>query len=362
MVLLTQPRHIDSVSRRLKLLLTDLDRASTNQQHASHRRHDSRSNSPQPANPTVQEQLLPLLTRLGPSLPQIPHILTRLRTLSTLHTSAAEFQSTLESLEEEQRKMREALTELDGAVKTVESSLDANQSVVKGNVSGLEDRVDGLLRRLDGLSRSWVPRALVYVLIPSCFITPSHECSLSTIQGHRASYQLRRTTSSVWTQRSPMICLVCENVTMSDVWLYLNYICLLIGLLSDSPVQSEVSERVSNPHENYQKNDQLCYQRNMPLLLRMSCRKWHKWAAWLAARANLVSCRSHSKRRFGVPTMIVNERRDGWFLNKWYRNRDTNIIHHHRVKSSCSIEQMFISKSSRPRDKRGVEQRSFFRR
>ena len=154
MVLLTQPRHIDSVSRRLKLLLTDLDRASTNQQHASHRRHDSRSNSPQPANPTVQEQLLPLLTRLGPSLPQIPHILTRLRTLSTLHTSAAEFQSTLESLEEEQRKMRETLTELDDAVKTVESSLDANQSVVKGNVSGLEDRVDGLLRRLEGLSRS----------------------------------------------------------------------------------------------------------------------------------------------------------------------------------------------------------------
>ena len=154
MVLLTQPRHIDSVSRRLKLLLTDLDRASTNQQHASHRRHDSQSNSPQPANPTVQEQLLPLLTRLGPSLPQIPHILTRLRTLSTLHTSAAEFQSALESLEEEQKKMRGALTELDDAVKTVESSLNANQSVVKGNVSGLEDRVDGLLRRLEGLSRS----------------------------------------------------------------------------------------------------------------------------------------------------------------------------------------------------------------
>jgi nuclear migration protein JNM1 len=101
----------------------------------------------------VQEQLLPLLTRLGPSLPQIPHILTRLRTLSALHTSAAEFQGTLESLEEDQRKMREALEELNGAVKTVESSLDENQSLVKGNVSGLEERVDGLLRRLEELSR-----------------------------------------------------------------------------------------------------------------------------------------------------------------------------------------------------------------
>lgn len=101
----------------------------------------------------MQEQLLSLLTRLGPSLPQIPHILTRLRTLSALHISAAEFQGTLEGLEEEQRKMREALEELNGAVKTVEGSLDENQGLVKGNVSGLEERVEGLLRRLDELSR-----------------------------------------------------------------------------------------------------------------------------------------------------------------------------------------------------------------
>lgn len=101
----------------------------------------------------MQEQLLPLLTRLGQSLPQIPHILTRLRTLSTLHTSASEFQGTLEGLEEEQRKMREALEELNSAVETVEGSLDENQGLVKGNVSGLEERVEGLLRRLDELSR-----------------------------------------------------------------------------------------------------------------------------------------------------------------------------------------------------------------
>lgn len=153
LTLLTQPRHIDSISRRLKLLLTDLDRVSTSQQHTSHRRQNSQPNTAPPTNAIVHEQLLPLLTRLGPSLPQIPHILTRLRTLSALHTSAAEFHDTLEGLEEEQRKMREALEELDGAVKTVESSLVENQGLVKGNVSGLEERVEGLLRRLDELSR-----------------------------------------------------------------------------------------------------------------------------------------------------------------------------------------------------------------
>ncbi|KAG5650195.1 hypothetical protein H0H81_000354 [Sphagnurus paluster] len=150
LTILTQPRHIDSISRRLKLLLSDLDRASA--QH-SHRRQASQANGPtQPS--ALQEQLLPLLSRLGPSLPQIPHILTRLRTLAALHTSAAEFQETLASLEQEQQKMHEALTELDGAVKTVEISLEENRSVVRGNVAGLESRVDALLSRLEQLSRT----------------------------------------------------------------------------------------------------------------------------------------------------------------------------------------------------------------
>ncbi|KAG5646285.1 hypothetical protein DXG03_003881 [Asterophora parasitica] len=147
--LLTQPRHIDSISRRLKLLLSDLDRASA--QH-SHRRHPSQPNAA-PQTSQIQEQVLPLLSRLSPSLPQIPHILTRLRTLAALHTSAAEFQDTLQSLEQEQQKIHEALTEFESAVTTVETSLDENRDVVKGNVAGLEGRVDSLLSRLEELNR-----------------------------------------------------------------------------------------------------------------------------------------------------------------------------------------------------------------
>ena len=148
--MLTQPRHIDSISRRLKLLLSDLDRASA--QHHSHRRHPSQPIAG-PQTSQIQEQVLPLLSRLGPSLPQIPHILTRLRTLSALHTSAAEFQETLKSLEDEQQKARETLTELEGAVETVENSLEENRAVVRGNVGGLESRIEVLLGRLDELGR-----------------------------------------------------------------------------------------------------------------------------------------------------------------------------------------------------------------
>ena len=150
--ILTQPRYIDSISRRLKLLLSDLDRASTS--HQSHRRQPSQSNgqTPQPSS-AIQEQLLPLLTRLAPWVSHIPHILTRLRTLSTLHSSAAEFQNTIEDLEEEQKKIRSTLLQLQEAVHTVETSLDENREVVKNNVKGLEERVNGLLSRLEELSR-----------------------------------------------------------------------------------------------------------------------------------------------------------------------------------------------------------------
>ncbi|KAG2342519.1 hypothetical protein BDR05DRAFT_934863 [Suillus weaverae] len=151
LMLLTQPRHIDSISRRLKLLLSDLERVSAAQVQ--------KRQSQQPGGTTIipgtatQDALLPLLTRLAPSLPHIPHILTRLRTLSALHASAGEFQGTMAALEEEQRKTKDALEALKSAVGDVEASLEANKGTVAGNVQGLEDRVDRVLTRLEELSK-----------------------------------------------------------------------------------------------------------------------------------------------------------------------------------------------------------------
>ncbi|KAG2364400.1 Dynamitin-domain-containing protein [Suillus spraguei] len=149
LMLLTQPRHIDSISRRLKLLLSDLERVSTAQ---AQKRQAQPPGSTIPGTAT-QDALLPLLTRLAPSLPHIPHILTRLRTLSALHASAGEFQGTMAALEEEQRKTRDALEALKIAVADVETSLEANKGTVAGNVQGLEDRVDRVLTRLEELSK-----------------------------------------------------------------------------------------------------------------------------------------------------------------------------------------------------------------
>jgi nuclear migration protein JNM1 len=156
LTVLAQPRHLDNISRRLKLLLSDLDRlAAANQQQrrSAAAEGDSSNTTTAPAAlpASLQEQLAPALARLVPALPQIPHILARLRTLSTLHTSAAQFGSTLSALEEEQRQSREALDALNQAVEGVEGSLAENGRVVKGNVTGLEERIAALTKRLDAL-------------------------------------------------------------------------------------------------------------------------------------------------------------------------------------------------------------------
>lgn len=149
LTLLTQPRHIDSVSRRLKLLLSDLERVSASQ---GQRRQTAGAGTMTVLTP-AQDAVLPLLSRLAPSLPHIPHILTRLRTLSVLHGSASEFQSTIAALEEEQRRAREALEALSNAVGDVEASLEANRSTVAGNVSSLEERVEKVLNRLEEVAK-----------------------------------------------------------------------------------------------------------------------------------------------------------------------------------------------------------------
>lgn len=166
MTILTQPRHIDAISRRLKLLLSDLERAHQQQQQlpqphgqpSGSQRKPSAGQSAVPSIPAgtstpqvLAEQLGPLVTRLAPSLPHIPHLLNRLRTLSTLHASAAELEGTLDALEKEQKATRSTLTELSTAIESVEKSLEDNRSVVRGNVESLEGRVEELMKRVSDL-------------------------------------------------------------------------------------------------------------------------------------------------------------------------------------------------------------------
>lgn len=173
LTLLSQPRQLDNVSRRLKLIQPDLERTS-NPNHAQHtslsgsqRRQGHNLNSSVSSNAAASpittsaqfatltrthvEQLSPILARLAPILPNIPHILTRLRSLSALHTNAAAFQSTLERLEEQQAKEHADLADLEKALEGIEKSVQENDAVVKKNVESLEGRVELVVQRLDEL-------------------------------------------------------------------------------------------------------------------------------------------------------------------------------------------------------------------
>lgn len=150
LTLLTQPRHLDSISRRIKLLISDLDRLSASQQ--GRKGQGASAPTAGQAGPSqLQEQLLPLLARLAPHLPHLPHMLTRMRTLSGLHAAAADVQSVVSTLEAEQLRTRTRLDVLSTAIDGVEKTLDENAAVVRENVGGLEERIEVLVIRLDAL-------------------------------------------------------------------------------------------------------------------------------------------------------------------------------------------------------------------
>jgi len=113
LTILTQPRTIDSISRRLKLLLTDLDRIAAANPAIQGTGTASGGGGGGQGKPVtsgaaagggsggasaIQEQLTPILQRLAPHLPTLPHILARLRTLSSLHAAASDFQRGMEQV------------------------------------------------------------------------------------------------------------------------------------------------------------------------------------------------------------------------------------------------------------------------
>ncbi|GAA5996561.1 uncharacterized protein JCM10292_003051 [Rhodotorula paludigena] len=190
LTLLTQPRHLDTISRRVKVLVSDLERIHDSRRKLGDSRPlnvalsggmtlvttsatGERAPAPSPSasaslsggggggeaaaalSPDAQQKLdalFALLPRLDPLLPLAPRLLARLRSLSALHASAASFGETLaglkgevERLGEGEKGLREVLEGLDGSVRD-------NEARVKGNLEAMEKRVDEVVKRLDALS------------------------------------------------------------------------------------------------------------------------------------------------------------------------------------------------------------------
>lgn len=94
------------------------------------------------------DALFSLLPRLDPLLPLTPRLLTRLRSLATLHSSAATFGETLSGLKDEVERLAEGEKGLKEVLDGLEKSRGENEGKVRGNLEGLEGRVGSLVDRL----------------------------------------------------------------------------------------------------------------------------------------------------------------------------------------------------------------------
>lgn len=150
---LTQPRQLDSIARRVKLLLVDLDRASAASRRVSGAVTADRSAST-PA-PNIDQEalqsLFALLPRLDPLIPIIPPLLARLRSLSTLHAEALgvaadlrELQSADRNVTEEEHELRSIVSGVQQGITESLSGIANNWEAVQGRIKALEERVASL--------------------------------------------------------------------------------------------------------------------------------------------------------------------------------------------------------------------------
>lgn len=171
--LLSQPRHLDTLNRRIKTLVSDLDRI-----HETRRKlgdttplhlalnsgltvSTTGSGEEEPDKATegdLPPDILPrlqalfnLLPRLQALSPVVPGLLLRLRSLADLHASAASFDTSLTEAQASVTNMQETQKSLETVLANVQSSLQENQAAMEANVASIHERVIELAKRVQNL-------------------------------------------------------------------------------------------------------------------------------------------------------------------------------------------------------------------
>ncbi|PWN44373.1 hypothetical protein IE81DRAFT_321266 [Ceraceosorus guamensis] len=186
--LLAHPRHLDSISRRIKVLVSELERAqearrklgfsasisnvgqggvlistAAEQQQQQQQQQQHRDQGDEDAAGDAQksglsleqrrslDSLFPVMERIDGLLPIIPAILSRLQTLQDLHSSAGTFAKDLDGLREMQNTLGAGETDLRTLLSGVRDSLESNRTRVQGNLQSVGQRLDELQARVQRL-------------------------------------------------------------------------------------------------------------------------------------------------------------------------------------------------------------------
>ncbi|KAN0061952.1 hypothetical protein ACQY0O_005947 [Thecaphora frezii] len=180
--LLSQPRHLDAISRRVKVLVTELERVQDSRQKLLSSEgagtggtgaslppfangDDGRGDASTPPGGAAAaksglapeelaklQQLFSVSTRLDPLLPLIPTLLGRMQTLSDLHASSVHFAQTLDELEARKQLREREDREASELMAKLEKSMEENGQRMQDNLLGLEERIASLGLRMERLS------------------------------------------------------------------------------------------------------------------------------------------------------------------------------------------------------------------
>ncbi|CAJ0912457.1 12060_t:CDS:2, partial [Entrophospora sp. SA101] len=123
MQLLAQPRHLESISRKAKTLVGELEK--------------------------VNELKNKELSNVDPLMSIAPALVNRLKSLQQLHQEASVFSETIKMLTSEQNKISEELKSLDGVAEKLEKSFEINDTAIQQNIDVVDSRVTDLAGRLD---------------------------------------------------------------------------------------------------------------------------------------------------------------------------------------------------------------------
>ncbi|ORX61899.1 hypothetical protein DM01DRAFT_1315161 [Hesseltinella vesiculosa] len=176
MSLLAQPRHLDTISRRIKVLIPELERlhelktgnrkdhafglaglsttTTTTTILANTVNGDRKDEQPNISN-DMEEKINKLFTtmeKVDPLLNLTPALLTRLKALQGLHSEAAIFSRTLKVISEEQTRMADELKNLDVTSQTLTSSFEENRELLEKNVTVIDTRISDLVQRMEALT------------------------------------------------------------------------------------------------------------------------------------------------------------------------------------------------------------------
>ncbi|KAJ3408962.1 Dynactin subunit 2 [Chytridiales sp. JEL 0842] len=173
--LLTQPRMLDGLNRKLKSLIADMEKLlelRKKQQLESvypfgrHTSPDALLASGSSSTPTgitdmdmqtAQTEtekrvwfLFKSLEKLHPIIGIIPHLVSRLQALQSLHTEAATFADSLKLVTNEQIKVTESSKSIEASLKRLEENMKENAAIVERNMQSLDQRIVALMEKAKG--------------------------------------------------------------------------------------------------------------------------------------------------------------------------------------------------------------------